>query len=81
MNSNDNNKNISQNLIELPKQTNSLLEKYFKSLLYEGTILALLGGYSSYLIIHRFSRGALLGYAIIAGYNHKLLVDSLKQNY
>ena len=81
MSSDEIKKNTVQNFYGLPLNSNQPIEKYFKSLLYEGTILAILGGYSSYLIIHKFLRGALLGYAIIAGYNHKLLVDSLKHNY
>ncbi len=61
-------------LNEIPTcRNNKLLHKYLSSMMFEGTIFTFLGGYFSYLMIHRFSRGACFGFAVMFGYNQSLL--------
>ena len=65
-------------LNEIPAcRNNKLLHKYLSSMIFEGTIFAVLGGYFTYLMIHRFSRGAWFGYALMFGYNQSLLYKAL----
>jgi hypothetical protein len=58
--------------------SNRHLHKFMSSMIYEGTIFAFFGGYFSYLLLHRFSGGAVFGYALMLGYNQSLLLKAFK---